>query len=66
MTGKLILGYMHGLDFDLSTVNVCLYPFSNDSSFLAIRMDFAHRYLNVRRIVYMYKLIYKYVSYFIK
>ena len=50
----------------LSTISFCLYPFSHDTSFFAICMDFAHRYISIRRIVYVYILIYKCIPYFKK
>ena len=50
----------------MSTLGICLYPFSKDTSLFAIGKDFAHRYINMRRIVYVYILIYKYISCFIK
>ena len=50
----------------LSTISTCLYPFSNDICLFAIGMDSAHRYINMRRIVYVYLLRYKPISYFVK
>ena len=50
----------------MSTVSFCLYPFSNDNSLLAICMNFPHRYMKMRRFVFVYILKYKYISYFIK
>ena len=37
----------------MSIVSLCLYPFANDNSLFAIDMDFAQRYLKMRRIVYV-------------
>ena len=50
----------------MTTIHICSYPFSKDTSLLATGMDFAHRYINMRRLVYVYIIIYKYISYFIK
>ena len=50
----------------MSTISICLFPFVHDTSLFAIGMDFAHRYINMRRIVYVYILIDKNISNFLK
>ena len=45
----------------LSTINICLWPFLHDTSFIDICMDFAHKYINICKIIYIYILVYKYI-----
>ena len=41
------------------SLRFCLYHFEVNTSLFAIDMDFAHRYINMRRIIHMYIRFYK-------
>ena len=45
----------------LSTVNICLYQFAIIDSVFVSSMAFARRYINKRRIIYVYVCRYGYI-----